>query len=42
MTRYWLAALIVTGCLANFGLISPAYLVVDWDRIIYKFEVRKT
>ena len=40
VTRYWFGGTIALTLLGKFGLVSPQYLVLLWDPLVYRFQVR--
>ena len=42
LTRFWLMSAVVTGLLSKLGTPIAHYIYLDWDEVIYHFQVRHT
>ena len=38
-TRYWFGGTIVFTLLGRFGLLSPQWLILAWELVVYKFHL---
>jgi Derlin-2/3 len=39
VTKYYFVTAVATTCLTSLGVISPALLFLDFDKVFYKFEI---
>ena len=39
MTKYWFTGSVVLPLLGRFGLFSPYFMAIEWNLLIYKFQV---
>ena len=39
VTRYWFTGSIALPLLGKIGLVNPLWMILDLNRILYKFEV---
>jgi len=39
MTKYWFTGSVVLPLLGRFGLFNPYYMAIEWNLLIYKFQI---